>query len=172
MRPEKSSISHKHPAEKYQVPRRADESDGVHRRVLAADSLVFVWRRLGSYHPQLLLSGRRKPLNATHGTATAMQLSKSWAFPLCFGSIPWFSSRLADRAGGEIVIATAMIFFEEPPPGYAVPWSVSVGVAVAPVATRWGSRFIASFGVVDSIQTAMWIASGMLAPWEHAMQVG
>ena len=29
----------------------------------------------------------------------------------CFGSIAWFSSRLADRAGGKIVLATAMIFF-------------------------------------------------------------
>ena len=35
----REKISHKHTADKYQVPRRADESDGVHRRVLAADSL-------------------------------------------------------------------------------------------------------------------------------------
>ena len=34
-------------------------------------------------------------------------------------------------------------------------WSVSVGAAVAPVATRRGSRFIASFVVVDNAQTAM-----------------
>ena len=49
---------------------------------------------------------------------------------------------------------TAMFFFEEPPPGYAVLWSVSVGAAVVPVVTRRGRRFIASFGVVDSAQTA------------------
>ena len=84
-----------------------------------------------------------------------MKLWKSWDFPLYFESIAWFSSRLADRAGGTIVLATAMIFFEEPPPGHAVLWSVSVGAAVAPVATRWGSRFIASFGIVDSAQRAM-----------------
>ena len=34
------------------------------------------------------------------------------------------------------MLATAMIFFEESPPGYAVLWSVAVGAAVAPVATR------------------------------------
>ena len=72
---------------------------------------VFFWRRrLGSYHSQLFLSGRLKPLNPTHGTATATQLSKSWAFPV-FGSIAWFSSRMADLAGGKIVLAIATIFF-------------------------------------------------------------
>ena len=56
---------------------------------------------------------------------------------LSFSSVfgPWFLSRLADRAGGKIVIATDKITFEEPPPGYAVLWSVSVVAAVAPVAT-------------------------------------
>ena len=34
-----------HPADKY--PRRADESDGVHRRVLAADSLCFFFGGAG-----------------------------------------------------------------------------------------------------------------------------
>ena len=71
-----------------------------------------------------------------------------------FGSIAWFSSRLSNRAGGKIALVTAMFFFEEPPPGYAVLWSVSVGAAVVPVVTRRGRRFIASFGVVDSAQTA------------------
>ena len=33
------------------------------------------WRRRLGYHFQPLLGGRRKPKNATHGTATAMQLS-------------------------------------------------------------------------------------------------
>ena len=49
----------------------------------------------------------------------------------------------------KIAIATAMIFFEVPPPGYAVLWSVAVGAAGAPVAIRRGSRFIASVIVVD-----------------------
>ena len=43
---------------------------------------------------------------------------------------------------------------EAPPPGYAVLWSVGVGAAGAPVAIRGGSRFIASFVVVDKAQTA------------------
>ena len=34
------------------------------------------------------------------------------------------------------MLATAMIFFEESPSGYAVLWSLSVAAAVAPVATR------------------------------------
>ena len=111
-------------------------------------------RKEAKYAPCFIRNGIA-PLNATHGTATAMKLSKSWAFPLYFGSMAWFSSRLADRARGKIVLATAMILFEEPPPGYAVLWSVSVGAAVAPFATRWSSRFIASFVIVDSAQTAM-----------------
>ena len=72
-------------------------------------SVLFWRRRLGSYRSHLLL--RRNSLNATHGTGTAMQLSKFWAFPLCFGLIAWFSSRLADRAGGKIELATDMIVF-------------------------------------------------------------
>ena len=39
MRSEKSSISHN---TRWRVPRGADESDGVHRGVLAADSLFFL----------------------------------------------------------------------------------------------------------------------------------
>ena len=47
---------------------------------------LFLWRlRLASYHSQLLLSGRRKPLNATHGTTTTMQQSKLLSFP----SLSW-----------------------------------------------------------------------------------
>ena len=34
-------------------------------------------------------------------------------------------------------------------------WPVSVAAAVAPVATRSGARFIASFGIVDSAQRTM-----------------
>ena len=46
------------------------------------------------------------------------------------------------------------VFFEAPPPGYAVLWSVGVGAAGAPVAIPRGSRFIASVAVVDKAQTA------------------
>ena len=45
-------------------------------------SVLFWRRRLGSYHSQPLLGGRRKSQNATHGTATVMQLSsKSRTIP-------------------------------------------------------------------------------------------
>ena len=47
-----------------------------------------------------------------------------------------------------------MIFFEAPPLGYAVQWSVGVGAAGAPVAIRRGSRFIAPVVVVDKAQIA------------------
>ena len=51
-----------------------------------------------------------------------------------------------------------------PPPGHAVLWYVSVGAAVAPVATRRGSRFIISFGIVDNAQRASRVASGDVGP--------
>ena len=40
------------------------------------------------------------------------------------GSFAWLSWQLADRAGNKIGFATAMIFFEVPPQGYAVLCSV------------------------------------------------
>ena len=43
-----------------------------------------------------------------------------------------------------VAIATAIFFFEAPPPGYAVVWSGGVSAADAPVTIRRGSRFIAS----------------------------
>ena len=60
------------------------------------------WRhRLGSYHSQPLLGGRRKTKNATHGTATEIQLSsKSGAVLRVFGRFAWLSWHLADRPGG------------------------------------------------------------------------
>ena len=48
-------------------------------------------------------------------------------------------------------LVTVMIVFEAPPPGYAV---LGVGAAGAPVATRGGSRFIASAVIVDKAPTA------------------
>ena len=39
-----------------------DEGDGIRRRVRAAASVCFFWRRrLGSCHSQDLLGGRREP---------------------------------------------------------------------------------------------------------------
>ena len=78
-----------------------------------------------------------------------------WVFG-CFASLSW---HLAYWASGKIGLATAIVF-----------WGATAGVrhgmicyrtgdvsaAVAPVGTRWGSRFI---------------ASGTFAQWEHAMQV-
>ena len=137
---------------------------------LPAASVLLWRRRLGSYHSQLLLSGRRKFLNATHGTATAMQLSRSWDLPLCFGSIAWFSSRLADRAGGKNVLATAMIFIlrshRRGTLCYGLyPWARllprSPPVEVHDLWPRLGS---------STVPKQRWIASGMLAQWEHAMQ--
>ena len=54
----------------------------------------------------------------------------------------------------QLCLWTPWLFFEEPPPGYAVLWYVSVGAAIAPVANRRGSWFIASSEVVDSAQRA------------------
>ena len=63
------------------------------------------------------------------------------------------------------MLATAMIFFEEPPPGYAVLWSASVGAVVAPVAVKVhdSSPRLGS----SVVPKERWIASGMLAQWEH-----
>ena len=109
MRSEKKQHLTKHPADKYRGGQMRATACIVACSPTTA-SVYFLRRGLGSYHSQLLFSGRRKTLNATHGTATAMQLSTSWSFPLRFGSIAWFSSRLAGRAGWKIVLATAMFF--------------------------------------------------------------
>ena len=65
-----------HPADKY--PRRADESDGVHRRVLAADSLCFF---LAAQARKLSLSASvewaEEALKHHARDSDAMQLSKS-----------------------------------------------------------------------------------------------
>ena len=57
---------------------------------------------------------------------------------------------MADRAGRKIGLAAAVITFEAPPPGYDVIRSVGVGVAIAPVASRKGSRFIAPIMVTET----------------------
>ena len=43
-----------------------------------------------------------------------------------------------------------MILFEAPPPGYGVLLFVGVGAAIDPVASRLGSRFIASIVVTEA----------------------
>ena len=60
------------------------------------------------------------PKNATHETATAMQLSSKFEPSCAFGLFACLSWHLADRVGGKIGLVTAMTFFDAPPPGYAV----------------------------------------------------
>ena len=113
-------------------------------------SFSFCWRKIESYNSQGVLGGRGESWSAVCGTATVMQLSRSQAYPLLFCSFARFSWWLADRAGRKIGIAAATSFFEAPPPGDDVPWSVGVGTAIAPVASRWGSCFIASIVVAET----------------------
>ena len=112
----------------------------MHRRVLVADSLCFL---LVAQVRKLSLSASLAWAEEALNCHTRDSDDDAAIEVLSFSSVFWvdplvlvFSSRLADRAGGKIVIATAKIFFEEPPPGYAVLWSVSVGAVVAPVASR------------------------------------
>ena len=141
----KKAASRKTPG--WQVPRRADESDGVHRRVLADDSLCFFFRGAGYDAVTLSFSWVGGGNHWTPPTGQRRRCSNRscWVFLPCLGSISCFPSRFADRAGREKLLATTRISFEEPRPEYAVLWYASVGAAVAPVATRWGSRFITSF---------------------------
>ena len=57
---------------------------------------------------------------------------------LRFSSVFWVDRLVLVALGRswKIVLAIAMTFLEDPPPGYAVLWSIAVGAAVAPVATR------------------------------------
>ena len=119
VRSEKKQHLTEHPADKY--PRRADESDGVHRRVLAADSLCFL---LAAQARKLSLSASLEWAEKTierhprdNDDAAAIQILE---FFLCLGSISCFPSRFADRAGGKNLLDTARISFEEPTQEYAV----------------------------------------------------
>ena len=101
-----------------------DESDGVHGRVRAAASLCFV----------LAVQATKLSLSASLGWVEETQKRHAWNSDgdaaiievlsyciLCvFGRFACLSWHLADRAGGKIGLAAAMIFFEAPPPGYAV----------------------------------------------------
>ena len=54
-----------------------------------------------------------------------------------------------------------MFFFQATPSGYtAVLWSVGVGAAVVPVASRRGSHFVASVVAIDVIKNSGLLAAG------------
>ena len=132
---------------------------------------IFFWRRrLGSYHSQLLLSGRKKPLNATHGWATAMQLSE-W-----FYSVFWvdrlFLVALGRSSWWKICACDCHDYFLKTHRRSTLcngryPWPRllprSPPVAVHDLSPRLGSSIVPK---------ERWIASGMLTQWEHAVQVG
>ena len=80
----KSSISQNTPPTSTEEGRR--ERRRASLRAHRQRPLFFFWRRrLSSYHSQLLLSGRRKPLNATHGTTTTLQQFKFLSFSSVLG---------------------------------------------------------------------------------------
>ena len=127
----------RHTTSSRQTATRVDETEGLRCRVRAAATLFsFGSLRIGSFHSQGALGGRRKPSSATCRTAAVMQLSRSRAYPPFFSSFARFSRLLVDRAGRKIGIAAAMITFEAPPTGYVVLWCVGVGAAIAPVTSR------------------------------------
>ena len=110
----------------------------MHRRVLAADSLCFF---LATQARKLSLSASlewaeeslKRHARDSDGDAAIEVLSFSSVFwvdrlvLVALGRSSWWKKCACDRHD---------FYFEEPPPGYAVLWSVSVGAAVAPVATR------------------------------------
>ena len=101
-----------------------DESDGVHGRVCAAASLCFV---LAAQARKLSLSAslgwaeeaQKRHARNSDGDAAIIEVL-SYCILCVFGRFACLSWHLADRAGGKFGLATAMIFFEAPPPGYAV----------------------------------------------------
>ena len=135
----------------------------MHRRVLAADSLFFF---LAAEARKLSLSASLERAEEALKRHARVSDGDAAIEVLIFSSVFWVDRLVLVALGRsswwENCDCDRHIFFEEPPPGYAALWSVSVGAAVAPVATRRGSRFIVSFGVVNSAQER-WIASGMLA---------
>ena len=84
----------------------------MYRRVLAADILSFF---LAAQARKLSLSASlewaeeplKRHVRVSDGDEAIEVLTCSGVY---FASIAWFSSRLTDRAGGKIVLATAMIF--------------------------------------------------------------
>ena len=65
-----------------------------------------------------------------------------------------------------------MILLEAPPPGYAMFLSVGLGAAVVPVASRWGSRFIASVVVIDASKNRAELSWGCWPTVNMRSQVG
>ena len=137
----------------------------MHGRVRAAASLCVV---LAAQARKLSLSaslGWAEEAQKTPRTEQRRQCSYNQSlqvlYPCVFGRFACLSWHLADRAGGQFGLATAMFFFEAPPPGYAVLWSVGVSAAGATIAIRRGSRFIASLVVVDKAQTADGMLGGV-----------
>ena len=106
----KKAASHRTPGS--QVQRRADESDGVRRRVLAADSLYLFWAvEAGKLSLSASLEWAEEALKRHARVSDGDAAIRVLRFSPYFGLIAWFSSCLADRAGGKFVLATAMIFF-------------------------------------------------------------
>ena len=76
-----------------------------------------------------------EPKNATHRTASAMQLSSKFEPSCAFGLFACLSWHLADRVGGKIGLVTAMTFLRRHRRGTLCYDLVAVSAAVAPVAT-------------------------------------
>ena len=108
----------------------------MHRRVLAADSLCFCLAQARKLSLSASLEWAEEALQRhardSNGDAAIEVLSFSSVFwvdrlvLVALGRSSWWENCACDRRD----------FLEERPPGYAVLWSVSVGAAVDPVATR------------------------------------
>ena len=80
--------------------------------MLAADSLYFcLTTQARKLSPSVSLEWAEEALKRHARVSDGDADIEVLRFPLYFGSIAWFLSRLADRAGGKIVLATALIFF-------------------------------------------------------------
>ena len=144
----------------------------MHRRVRAAASLCFfsLWRRrLGSYYSQLFswVSAEEAPeRHARDGDGDAA--TEVWGF----SSSVWVDRSVLVALGRpswreKLGIRPPSCFFEEPPPGYAVLWSVAVGAAVAPLATLRSSRLIGLVVVIGIAQRTMGCPGGAGWPSEN-----
>ena len=98
--------------------------------------------------------GKCHPRNSDGGVAIQLLCvsSKVWVLP---SVLVVFGRSCNSRNCGPQVF-----FFEEPPSGYAVLWSVGVGADGAPVSIRRGSRCITSIVVADNAQTADGLSRG------------
>ena len=150
----KKVASHTTPS--WPVPRRAEEINGVHRCVRTADGLCFV---LAAQARKLSLSSSlaeellKRHARDRDGDAAIEVLSFSSVFwvdrlvLIALGRSSWWENWACDRHD-RFLGATAAV--------RCAIWSVAVGVVVAPIASRWGSRLFASLVVVDNAQTAMY----------------